>query len=100
MSIAILDRGNIQALRTGWQGTNSRLNIGATATSRTIAAQIAALSADTSFSFVLSATGVNAATTDFRVPANAVIYVLTGNLILSCISATGGNGTLYISEAV
>ena len=87
----------IQSLRTGWAGTNSSINIGATATSRLSRATIVALSSDVSYCLNIAGT---AATTDFRIPANVLFYCITDNKTVGCISATGGNGTLYISEAV
>lgn len=94
MSLQVL---NIQALRTGWDTTNSRLNIGATATSRTPSGRLCALSSDVSYCLNIAGT---AATTDFMVPANVIIYAINDGKSIGCISATGGNGTLYISEAV
>lgn len=94
MSLQVL---NIQALRTGWDGTNFSLNIGATATSRVTGASLCAISSDMAYCLNI---GDTAATTDFMVPANVIIYAITNNKSLGCISATGGNGTLYISEAV
>ena len=94
MSLTTLD---IQALRTGWDGTNSSINIGATATSRLSASTMVALSSDVSYCLNIAGT---AATTDFRIPANVVLFVIADKKTIGCISATGGNGTLYISEAV
>ena len=94
MSLTTLD---IQSLRTGWVGTNFSVNIGATATSRLSASTFVALSSDVSYCLNIAGT---AATTDFRIPANVVLFVLVDKKTVGCISATGGNGTLYISEAV
>ena len=94
MSLTVSD---VQAVRTGWDGTTSRLNIGATATSRVTTSRLAALSSDVGYHLNIAGT---AATTDFYIPGNVVIYVLTDSKSIGCISATGGNGTLYISEAV
>ena len=45
-------------------------------------------------------TSGTAATTDFYIPGGIILFnVVDGNSI-GCISATGGNGTLYISESV
>ncbi len=94
MSLQVL---NIQALRTGWAGSNSSLTLGATATSRTPSSRVCALSSDGAYHISIAGT---AATTDFMVPANVLWYAITDQKALSCISATGGNGTLYISEAI
>lgn len=94
MSLTVSD---IQALRIGWDGTSRRLNIGATATSATPTSRICALSSDTGCHLNIGGT---AATTDFYVPGGIVMFAVVDRQTLGCISATGGNGTLYISESV
>ena len=94
MSLQVAD---IQALRIGWEDTNFRLNIGATATSRATASRITALSSDVGYHLRV---GGNAATTDFFVPGNVIVFAITDNQPVGCITATGGNGTLYLSESV
>lgn len=95
MSLTVSD---VQALRVGWDGTNSRLNIGATATGKTTSSRIAALSSDVGYHLNIS--GAAAATTDFYVPGGIILFGLIDANRINCISATGGNGTLYISESV
>lgn len=89
--------GDIQALRVGWEGFTNRLNIGATATSRTTGSRLVALTSDVAYHLRI---GGNAATTDFMIPANVLWFNVTDAKDVGCISATGGNGTLYISETV
>lgn len=94
MSLTVND---IQALRTGWGGAARRLNIGATATSVTATSKIVALSSDVGYHLNIGGT---AATTDFYVPGGIILFNLVDAKSVGCISATGGNGTLYISEAI
>ena len=94
MSLTVSD---VQALRVGWAGTTRRLNIGATATSTVTTSRISALSSDVGYHLNISGT---AATTDFYVPGGIIMFGLTDSNTIGCISATGGNGTLYISESV
>lgn len=99
MSLTVTDRGQpIQALRMFNDGATTNLTIGATATSFTPGSQIVRVcSLDTAYCLNVGGT---AATTDAPVPANVVEYALTAGQSLSCISATGGTGTLAVSEAV
>lgn len=94
MSLTVSD---VQALRVGWDGTTKRLNIGATATSATTTSRISALSSDVGYHLNVSGT---AATTDFYVPGGIILFGVADAKSIGCISATGGNGTLYISESV
>ena len=94
MSLTVSD---VQALRVGWSGGVRRLNIGATATSTVTASKIAAMSSDVGYHLNI---GGLAATTDFYVPGGIILFNLVDCQAIGCISATGGNGTLYISEAV
>ena len=88
---------NVQALRTGWDTQDARLNIGSTATSMTPSSRIVALSSDVGYHLNISGT---AATTDFYVPGGIILFNVVDGYSIGCISATGGNGTLYISESV
>lgn len=95
------DSGFAQAMRVGRGDHNSTRQIGATATSFTVATPIVRLVCDISCSYVVGGgTATLAATTDALLPAGVVEYVVIdpGNTV-GVISATGGNGTLYISEA-
>jgi len=101
MGIQIRSSGRgteVAALRTGWSDGNNSINIGATATSYTPSQAIVGLSSDVGYH--LNIGGTTAATTDFYVPANVVWFVIAEKQPIWCKSATGGNGALYISEAL
>lgn len=94
MSLTVAD---VQAVRVGWDGADKRLNIGATATSANVTSQIVALSSDVGYHLSIGGT---AATTDFYVPGGIILFNRVDAKSINCITATGGNGTLYISETL
>lgn len=98
MAITIRDpNGTIQAVRIGNDGAAKTLNIGATATSASVSAAIGGLSSDVGYHVNFGGT---AATTDWYVPGNVLWFPVLSAGSVSCLSATGGDGTLFISEAV
>ena len=94
--------GLIQSLRVGHQGQTTILNVAATATQFTASGPIVRIVATVSASIKCAeAAGTAAATTDMLLPASVVEYIVIDHgKTVSCISATGGIGSLYVTEAL
>jgi len=95
--------GLMQALRVGHTGKTTVLNIGATATSVTTTSPIVRLVA-TPVAAAISCGGATmtlAATDDMFLPASVVEYVVVDRgQQVSVKTATGGNGSLYVTEVL
>lgn len=94
--------GLMQTLRMGHQSKTTVINIGATATSFEVGASIVRIVAqDVSCNIKCAGTTPTTATDDMLLPASVVEYIVVdrGHHV-GCISATGGNGKLFITEAI
>jgi len=93
----------MQAMRVGHTGKTTVLQCGATATGVTVNSAIVRVCAHPlSASIVCTKdTAGLAATTDMMLPAGVVEYIVVDrSLTISCISATGGEGSFYLTEVI